>query len=245
MAYQILLVDDDADFREEMRDCLNEYTIIEAANGIEALAILKKPNVIDLVILDAVMPQVSGTEVLREIRRIKPALSIIMLTGHSSKDIAIDALKGHADDYIEKPVDIPKFLNTIQSILTSKVLKGFASTHGVHAKIEQAKQFIQRNYDKKVKLEDVAQQLCLSPKYFSRLFKENTGQGFNEFRLSNKIAHACTLLKNSDYTVTQVANRLGYQNLESFIRIFQSMMNDSPMQYRQKHQKNKFKKSSA
>ena len=64
MAYQILMVDDDAEFREELRVCLNDYSVTEAANGIEALAILKKPNAIDLVILDAVMPQVSGMEVL-------------------------------------------------------------------------------------------------------------------------------------------------------------------------------------
>ena len=71
MAYQILVVDDDADFREELRYCLDGYTVIEAANGPEALAILKKPNAIDLVILDAVMPKMSGTEVLREIKKIK------------------------------------------------------------------------------------------------------------------------------------------------------------------------------
>src|ERR1700689_1106350 len=110
MAYQILMVDDDAEFREELRDCLEGYTVIEAANGPEALAILKKPNVIDLVILDAVMPQVSGMEVLREIKKIKPGLAIIIMTGQSSKDIAIDALKGRAHDYIEKPIDIGKFL---------------------------------------------------------------------------------------------------------------------------------------
>jgi len=69
MAYQILMVDDDAEFREELRDCLESYTVIEAGNGAQALAILKKPNVIDLVILDAVMPHVSGTEVLREIKK--------------------------------------------------------------------------------------------------------------------------------------------------------------------------------
>src|SRR5277367_3176809 len=101
MAYQILMVDDDADFREELRHCLDNYTVIEAANGLEALAILKKPNAIDLVVLDAVMPHMSGTEVLLEIKRIKPSLVTIMLTGQSSKDIVIDALKNRADDYIE------------------------------------------------------------------------------------------------------------------------------------------------
>ena len=242
MAYQILMVDDDADFREELRLCLDAYTVIEAANGAEALAILKKPNAIDLVILDAVMPQVSGTEVLREIKRIDPGLAIIMLTGQSSKDIAIDALKARADDYIEKPINVSKFLETIQTILAAKARKGFKYTHGINAKIEQAKQFIERNFDKKVTLEDVAGQLCLSPKYFSRIFKEINGQGFNEYRLSVKVAQACELLKNSDHTVTEISNRLGYQNLESFIRMFEKMMKLSPTQYRRNNQKKSLKK---
>ncbi len=243
MAYQILVVDDDADFRGELRICLDGYTVIEAANGPQALAILKKPNAIDLVVLDAVMPHVSGTEVLREIKKIKPHLAIIMLTGQSSKDIAIDALKGRADDYIEKPVNVPKFLETVRSILAAKALKGFTHTHGIHAKIEQAKQFIERNFDKKVTLEDVGGQVCLSPKYFSRIFEEIVGQGFNKYRLSVKIDQACKLLKNSDYTVTQIANRLGYRNLESFIRMFEKMMNASPTQYRHKSQKKNLKKT--
>jgi len=237
MAYQILMVDDDADFREELRVCLGGYTVIEAANGPEALAILKKPNAIDLVILDAVMPRISGTEVLREIKKIKPSLAIIMLTGQSSKDIAIDALKGRADDYIEKPINVGKFLETVQSTLAAKARKGFTHTHGIHAKMSQAKQFIERNFDKKVTLEDVAGQVCLSPKYFSRIFKEITGQGFNEHRLFIKSRQACEFLKNSDYTVTEIANRLGYQNLESFIRMFEKINNTSPLQYRNKNQK--------
>ena len=243
MAYQVLLVDDDADFREELRICMHDYSVLEAANGLEALAILKKPNAIDLVILDAVMPQISGTEVLREIKRIKPSLAIIILTGHSSKDIAIDALKGRADDYIEKPINVGKFLEAVQTILSSKVLKDDSHSRGIHAKIEQAKQFVERNYDKKVSLEDVAGQVCLSPKYFSRVFKEISGKGFNECRLSVKIRYACEFLVNSDHTVTEIALRLGYQNLESFIRMFEKIMKQSPTQYRRKNQKEHLKKS--
>lgn len=237
MAYQILVVDDDSDFREELRLCLDHYTVLEAGNGIEALDILRKPNAIDLVILDAVMPMISGTEVLREIKKIKPSLSIIILTGQSSKDIAIDALKGRADDYIEKPIHIDKFLEIVQNTLASKAKKDIPNAHGIHAKIEQAKQFIQRNYDKKVSLENVADQLALSPKYFSRIFKEIVGEGFNEYRLVIKMDHACQWLKKSDYTVSEIATKLGYQNVESFIRIFEKLKKLTPTQYRQKNQK--------
>ncbi|MDE2027790.1 MAG: response regulator transcription factor [Candidatus Omnitrophica bacterium] len=241
MAYQILVVDDDAEFREELRICLDDYQVIEAPNGADAMAILKKPNAVDLVILDAVMPMISGMEVLRQIKKLKPALAIIILTGKSSKDIAIDALRGRADDYIEKPINIPKFLEIVRSTLAAKAQKEFTRGNGIHAKVEQAKQFIERNFDKKIMLEDVAAQICLSPKYFSRVFKEVCGQSFNEYRLSVKINRASELLKKSDYTVTEIANQLGYENLESFIRMFEKITTLSPSQYRQKNRKGALK----
>src|SRR3569833_1136183 len=120
MSYQILVVDDDAEFRQEMCECLHNYRVIEAANGPEALQILKKPNAIDLVILDVVMPNMLGTEVLRHIKNDYPNLSVVILTGQSSKDVAIDALKGRADDYIDKPFQVEKLLSTINRILDSK-----------------------------------------------------------------------------------------------------------------------------
>ena len=56
-------------------------------------------------ILDVNMPGSKGTEVLKDIKALYPDLGIIILTGHSSEDVAIEALKGHADEYLEKPLD--------------------------------------------------------------------------------------------------------------------------------------------
>lgn len=55
MPYNILLIDDDKDFRDEFRDYLEDYKVIEAASGAEALNLLRKPNEIDLVILDVMI----------------------------------------------------------------------------------------------------------------------------------------------------------------------------------------------
>ncbi len=235
MAYQILIVDDDSEFRQEMRECLFDYQVIEAANGFEALSILKKPNAIDLVVLDVMMPNMSGLDVLRQIKTLKPALSIIILTGKSSKDIAIEALKAHADDYIEKPFDVNQFLETVRTILSSKTLRSFKNPHGVEAKIKLAQAFIERNFDKKITLEDVANQICLSPKYFSRIFKEKTGQGFNEYRLKIKIKEASKLLIQTDFSISELSNKFGYENLESFVRVFKRIKGLTPKEYRDKY----------
>ncbi len=231
MAYQILIVDDDPEFREEMRACLSHYQIIEAANGQQALDIIKRPNAVDLVILDVVMSGPSGTETLKQMRKIAPDLAVIILTGQGSKDMAIEALKGRADDFIEKPFNVERFLATVRRILDSKNQSMTAHVN----KMERVKMFIERNFDKKIGLQHVADEAHLSAKYLSRLFKENTGVGFNEYRLKIKVQKAADVLKNTQCTVEQLAVQLGYKNPESFIRMFEKFMGCTPTQYRLKH----------
>lgn len=232
MPEKILLVDDDRDFRNEFKDCFDEYEVVEAASGEEALKILKHPNEIDLVILDVRLPGLDGTEVLREIKRDNPGLGIIILTGFGSKDVAVDALRAHADDYLEKPFDIDAAKRIIENILKSKKGSADFGSGGMKAKLEHAKRFIQRNVHKRVSLSDVAAVVFLSPKYLSRVFKEKTGVRFNEYRLSIKIDEAIKLLTKTDYNISQIAQKLGYGNMESFIRQFRKRTGYTPSVYR-------------
>jgi YesN/AraC family two-component response regulator len=232
MPYNILLVDDDEIFREELSECLEDYGVIEASTGGEALEILKKPNEIDIVLLDVMMPGRRGTDVLSEIKRLEPEMSVIMLTGHSSKDIAIDALRGNADDYIEKPVDVPLLLESIRNQLHGRDGSRDEYPPGAEGKIAHVAEFLARNYQKRVSLDDVAGLVCLSPKYLSRLFKEKTGKGFNEYRLGVKMEKAGEMLRETGLTVNEISYRLGYSNMESFIRMFKKTKGMTPTEYR-------------
>jgi two-component system response regulator YesN len=238
MAYQILIVDDDKEFRDELADFLHDYKVLQASNGEEALQIVKKPNLIDLVILDVVMSGADGIEVLKEMKRIHAHLSVIMLTGKSSKDIAVEALRGNADDYLEKPIDLEKLDETIKNTLKRRD-KGLLSADGKNNKIEQAKHYVARNYDKMVNLKSVASELCLSPKYFSRMFKENAGLGFNDYKLKIKMEKAAEWLRSDQYSIYIISQRLGYKNIESFVRLFKRTTGLTPAVYRNKYRKNK------
>ena len=239
MPNKILLVDDDRGFREEFKEFLETYEVVEAGNGEEALRILKRPNEIDLVILDVNMPGAKGTEVLKDIKAIDPDLGIIILTGHSSEDVAIEALKGRADDYLEKPLDVDDTKRVIEKLLESKA--GKPTAEGVTDKIEKVKRFMERNCYKKVCLKDAAEAVSLSPKYLSRIFKENIGVGFNEYRLKVKMREAKALLENTGMNIDQIAYKIGYQNTESFTRLFKELAGQTPTEYRKKR-KTKSKK---
>ncbi len=234
MPYQILLVDDDREFREELRECLDDYDVIEAVSGQEALRVLKRPNEIDLVILDVMMPGLRGTEVLKEIKARSPEQKVVILTGYSSKDVAIDALKGRADEYLEKPLDINRLKMAVVRLLGENRQADEQADRSTGAKMERIKRFLDRNWHKKVCLRDVAASAGLSEKYLSRLFREETGVCFNDYALKVKVKEAKKLLAQN-WQVGDVAERLGYQNAESFIRIFRKLAGRTPAQYRRLH----------
>ncbi len=239
MPYTILLVDDDKDFRSEFREFFQDYRIREASRGEEAIAMLEKPHEIDLVILDVMLPDRSGTQVLKKIKEIAPDLSVIILTGYGSKKIVIEALKGEADDYLEKPLDTNKAKIIIENLLTSCARKADLDLSDTKGKMERIKLFLERNWHKKVTLDDAARLVCLSPKYVSRIFREMTGEGFNEYKLRLKIDQAKEWLEETGHSVDKIALSLGYLNTESFIRIFQKGTGQTPTKYRHRRSRSK------
>lgn len=237
MSEKILLVDDDKDFRYLFHDYLEGYDIIEASSGDDALAILKRPNEIDLVVLDVVMPGISGTDVLKEIKKTNPDLSVIILTAYGSKDMAVEALRSHADDFIEKGKDMNFAKDIIDAVLEKKKGGADGEPSNVKGKIEKVKRFIERNCFKKITLIDAAASVCLSPKYLSRLFKQSVKMGFSDYKLKIKIVKAKQLLVKANYNINQLSDKLGYQNAESFIRQFKRFTGLTPTAFRKKNKK--------
>jgi DNA-binding NtrC family response regulator len=104
MKTRILLVDDEEQFVQALSERLNlrDYDVTTALSGQDALEKIQSFN-FDVVILDVLMPGVSGVEVLREIKKIKPLTEVIMLTGHATVETAIEGMKQGAYDYLMKP----------------------------------------------------------------------------------------------------------------------------------------------
>jgi DNA-binding NtrC family response regulator len=106
MKTRVLLVDDEKDFVETLAQRLEmrEFDVATAFNGDEALAQVQERD-FDVVILDVLMPGKGGIEVLGEIKDLKPLTQVIMLTGQSTVDTAIEGMKLGAYDYLMKPTD--------------------------------------------------------------------------------------------------------------------------------------------
>lgn len=118
MEITILIADDDPIFRELIRDMLKKesYIVIEAENGSDALQVFYDNSEIDLIILDVMMPELSGWEVLDEIR-IQSEMPVVMLTALGDERNEIQGLHAGADDYITKPFSYPVFMARIKTLL--------------------------------------------------------------------------------------------------------------------------------
>lgn len=236
----ILIVDDEKIVCEAFMAAFEDkYAIVSAASGQEALNILEQPNDIDLVILDVMMPGLNGIQLVKEIKKIDSSLQVAILTGYGSKDIAIEALRADADEFIEKPFDIKQTQAVIERLLnkTDNSPKGYG--YGSDGKIKRAQELIKRNYNKPIFLRDIAQMSYISPKYFSRLFKERTGKSFNKFRVGLRMETAKQHLKKGGYTVSQIAYMVGYQNPDSFMKMFKRISGFTPSEYRRRKAKDK------
>lgn len=97
------------------------YEVLSAEDGEEALKVFRREEP-DLVILDLKMPKMNGMEVLRNIKDTNPNIPVIMITAHGSTDLAVEAMKIGALDYISKPFDIEELRVIIRKALEYKKL---------------------------------------------------------------------------------------------------------------------------
>jgi two-component system, NtrC family, nitrogen regulation response regulator NtrX len=116
---RILVVDDENDIRELVRDILSEegYTVDTAANAADARAACARQTP-DLVLLDIWMPDTDGISLLREWQQSQQlAAPVVMMSGHGTVETAVEATRLGAVDYVEKPLSLAKLLRTVQRAL--------------------------------------------------------------------------------------------------------------------------------
>jgi len=122
---KILIIEDEAAIRRVLVKILSEendtYQVDEAEDGAVGLDKIKN-NDYDLVLCDIKMPKLDGVEVLEEVKKIKPEIPMVMISGHGDMETAIQTMRLGAFDYISKPPDLNRLLNTVRNALDKKQL---------------------------------------------------------------------------------------------------------------------------
>lgn len=121
---RVLFVDDETDFLETMlkRMARRGLNVAGSESGEEALSRIKG-KAFDVVVLDVRMPGMDGIDTLREIKRLRPLVEVIMLTGHACLEAAREGMEVGAFDYLMKPVNIDELLYKVQDAYQKKHLQ--------------------------------------------------------------------------------------------------------------------------
>lgn len=259
--YRVMIADDEPMMRMLMRSllgALEEVEIIaELENGhnIVKLVEMMRP---DIVITDIRMPEVDGLEMLRQIHRAALDVEVIILSAYDSFEYAREALKNGAFEYLLKPIDekllsdavrraekklakrrwekqdyrqVKRELSKLQSEMTRHVTDKPESAPTSRS-IQAALEFIQAHYAENITLSDVAGQVYLNGSYLSNLFKKETGENFNRYLNSLRIAKAKALLCVPSLKISEIAVMVGFRNSSYFIHTFKEVTGLTPQNYR-------------
>ena len=122
---KILIIEDEAAIRRVLSKILSEendsYQVEDAEDGLQGLEKIKN-NDYDLVLCDIKMPKMDGVELLEAVKKIKPEIPMVMISGHGDMETAIQTMRLGAFDYISKPPDLNRLLNTVRNALDKKQL---------------------------------------------------------------------------------------------------------------------------
>ena len=122
---RILIIEDEEAIRRVLVKILSEenslYKVFEAVDGLSGIELIKKED-FDLILCDIKMPKMDGVEVLQAAKKLKPEVPIVMISGHGDLDTAVNTMRLGAFDYISKPPDLNRLLNTVRNALDRKKL---------------------------------------------------------------------------------------------------------------------------
>ncbi len=245
---RILIVDDEPLILEALSAALAPpCEVVRARTGSAAVELLGHQP-LDLVLLDYVLPDVSGLAILRAIKQVSPEVLVMLMTGFGSEDITVEAFRAGVQDYLRKPISLQDLLTRVEALLVGRQPAGeppspiFLGTEPASpdagpipfgGSYQRVIAFMEAHLNGPLSLERVAREAGMSKFHFCRHFKCVTGLTFREFLARRRIALAVELLRDKTRSVSDVYLDVGFKNLSHFSRVFLKFTGKSPSRYRQ------------
>ena len=237
----ILVVEDEPSVRSFLRTALEPTTrVVEAHDGEQAVEILRDHarDTLDLVLADYRLPKRSGLEVLRVTRDTWPWIRVVLITAFGSEQLAVQAFREGASDYLTKPIALETLLQVVATLTSTRASRAdTAAGHGldmgsVDPRIRRALAFMDERFSSPLSLGEVARKAGLSRFHFCRIFHRDTGRLFHDYLQELRVRRAQVLLATHHLPITEVAYAVGFSDLSHFDRTFRRRVGRSPSQYR-------------
>ena len=257
--YSILIVEDEPIIRRGIASLidfksLGISTVQEVENGEQALEKIRE-EAPDILLTDINMPKMDGITLAQLVRTEYPQMRIIFLTGYDYVDYLLSAVKIGVEDYILKPIsksDVSEIIVKLVSSLQKerkdkeieKVLEKITTvdTQDNIAKNnykELIQNIIEESYtDSQFTLSVLSEKLDLSSGYLSIMFKKNFGIPFQDYLLQKRMEKAKLLLLTTELKNYEIAEQVGFEDVNYFITKFKKYYQITPKQYRETVLKN-------
>lgn len=251
----ILIVDDEETTLRGLTKSLEvwadgRFRIRSAASAREALQTAQNEKV-HVLVTDICMPEMTGLELIKEMLQTGQQPVSLILSGHSEFEFAQTAIRLGVLNYLVKPVQKKKLIQSVEEALEKEFtqeragIMQKAADHSL-ADLEQeqkqmtspvqaGKDYIDMHMDRQMMLKEVAEHVHLNPSYFSVIFKEQTGLTFSEYVTRKRIQKAKQLLLTTSIPVAEIAETAGYQTAKYFNKIFKEYEGLTPGQFRRNH----------
>ena len=247
--FRILIADDETAVRNGMKHLLNwkkfGFSVAATAeNGLVAYELQKK-NQYDLIITDLKMPQMYGIELIKRLSDEGENCKIIIISAYGEFVYAQTAMQYGVQYYLLKPVDeqvlcgyLSKIAEDLQGHVKETIINEQIfdyqyrmSTNGV---VAEMRRYINEHHSESLTLNMLAKIYCFSPVYLGRIFKKETGKSFNEYLNNCRICAAKHYISNSNYMIYEIAELVGYKDINYFYKCFKEATGLTPNEYKKK-----------
>lgn len=256
-APKILLVEDNRELRIFLYNSLiDTYHVVEADDGVEALERIRTEQP-DIIVTDLMMPRMDGIELIDKVRHdfTMSHLPIIMLTARHSPDDRVKAMEFGADGYITKPFSIELLLARIDNLLTQrrKLFEKFSAQSARNKVVELAVEDVvvtdrdeaflknvmswlgEHIENSDLTIDQLASHLGLGRTTMYNKLKSLTGKSPVELIKEYRITKAQLLLRTGQFSVSEVAYKVGFSDPGYFSRCFREQYRMSPAEYLRTH----------
>lgn len=245
---QILLVEDNEDMRQFIKArLLKEYHILEAKDGEQGLKIATTA-IPDLIVTDLMMPKIDGITLCKKLKTSLETshIPVIMLTARAGVENKIEGLETGADDYLTKPFEAKELAVRVKNLIEQR-RRLWEHYHANPQKVDPEKvattsldkKFLEkvldllekRHADADFGVPQMQQELAMSKTQLHRKLKALTNESPGELLRNFRLKRAAQLLANKTDTVTQIAYRVGFNNLSYFAKCFKEQYGVSPSSF--------------
>ena len=232
--YKLLLVDDEPIILQGMKAFLSSNSsfildIKTAANGYEALEILDAEK-IQLMVSDIKMPKMSGIVLMEKVIEKNPEIKIILLTGYGEFDDIYTSSKYTNVKYLLKIESEDEILNQVDRMLMEIEATEPFFTNSTTV-IEGIHDFINDNLSSDISLNTIAEHMHFNPSYLSRYYKAVTSGNLSDYINKVRIEKAKKYLAKNRYTISEIADMLGFSSSSYFIIFFKKHTGITPKKF--------------